>query len=103
MAAMPNLRSQIVGPLDALGAAFAGKRGVHLQASDGRSITLTRADVLANFASQTGTRAARKLKTMQWVKDQIVAALGAEQIDPAGIAHDFDDATGEVTALEVAG
>jgi hypothetical protein len=80
---MPNLRSQSI---DA--------NGLELVASDGRSFTLTRAEVMVHFQSETGGRAARLSKTIQWVKDSIEAALGAEQVPAFLIDFDFDDIQG---------
>lgn len=80
---MPNLRSQ---SLDA--------NGLSLVASDGRSFTLTRAEVIAHFQSETGNRAAKLAATIQWVKDGIEAALGPEQVPAFLVDFDFDDVQG---------
>ncbi len=99
---MPNLRRSILGPLDDLGGAFVGKVGLHLTASDGRSVTLTRAQILAHFATETGTRAQKIVATRQWIRTTIRDALGAEQVDVANVTGvDFDDADGTPTQLEV--
>jgi len=80
---MPNLRSQSI---DA--------NGLSLVASDGRSFTLTRAEVIAHFQAETGSRASRITKTIAWVKDSIEAALGPEQVPAFLIDFDFDDVQG---------
>lgn len=80
---MPNLRSQSI---DA--------NGLELVASDGRSFTLTRAEAIAHFQAETGGRAAKLAKTIQWVKDSIEAALGPEQVPAFLIDFDFDDIRG---------
>ena len=80
---MPNLRSQSI---DA--------NGLSLVASDGRSFTLTRAQVVAHFQSETGGRAARLTKTIQWVKDSIEVALGPGQVPAFLVDFDFDDIQG---------
>lgn len=80
---MPNIRSQ---SLDS--------DGLSIVASDGRSITLTRADVIAHFQSEKGTKAARLAATIQWVKAQIEAALGPEQMPAALVDFDLDDVQG---------
>lgn len=98
---MPNIRSQIVGDLSSLGTPYIGARGFHITFSDGRSITLTKVQILAHFVSETGTRVQKRNKTLQWIKDQIVSGGGQEQIDPNNVSHDFDDVTGEITNLEV--
>lgn len=80
---MPNLRSQSI---DA--------NGLSLVASDGRSFTLTRAQAIAHFQSETGSRAAKLAATIQWVKDGIEAALGPEQVPAFLIDFDFDEVAG---------
>lgn len=99
---MPNLRSQSITP-----------DGISLVASDGRSIVLTRADVLAHFQSLNGDRPSKIAATIQWVKQQIETAftLDNNEYDPVTgalvLAHppsslvlnalidfDFDDVAG---------
>lgn len=80
---MPNIRSQSIT-----------SSGLSIVASDGRSITLTRAQVIANFQSQTGSRAAKIAATIAWVKQQIQAALGPEQVPALLTDFDFDDVQG---------
>lgn len=66
---MPNIREQRV---DA--------DGIYIVASDGRTFSLTRAEAIAHFKSETGTRAKKRAATIQWVKQSIETALGAEQV-----------------------
>lgn len=66
---MPNIREQRI---DA--------NGIYIVASDGRTFSLTREDAVAHFKSQTGTRAKKRTATIQWVKQSIETALGAEQV-----------------------
>lgn len=80
---MPNLRSQSITP-----------DGIDLVASDGRSITLTRAQVIAHFQTETGSKPVKIAATIAWVKAQIEAALGPEQVPQALIDFDFDDVAG---------
>ena len=80
---MPNLRSQRIDDT-----------GLELVASDGRSITLTRAEVLAHFAAETGNANARRAATIQWVKDTIAAALGPEQVPQAMMDFTWQDVKG---------
>lgn len=80
---MPNIRLQ---SLDA--------SGLVIVASDGRSVTITRADVIAHFQSETGTKAKRLLATIQWVKATLEAALGPEQVPALLTDFDADDAQG---------
>lgn len=80
---MPNIRSQSLT-----------SDGLTIVASDGRSITLTRADVIAHFQIETGTRAKRLRATIQWVKATLEAALGPEQVPALLTDFDADDAQG---------
>lgn len=80
---MPNIRSQSLT-----------SDGLEIVASDGRSITLTRADVIAHFKSETGNRATRIQATIDWVKAQIEAALGPEHVPALLTDFDFDDVQG---------
>ena len=80
---MPNLRSQSI---DA--------NGLSLVASDGRSFTLTRAEVIAHFQSLNGSKSSKIAATIQWVKDSIEAVLGPEQVPAFLIDFDFDDVQG---------
>lgn len=80
---MPNIRSQSLT-----------SDGLTIVASDGRSITLTRVDVIAHFQSETGTQAKRLLATAQWVKDSIEAALGPEQVPVLLTDFSFDGVQG---------
>lgn len=98
---MPNLRRSIVGALDELGPAFAGARGIFLQGSDGRTVTILRAQILARFALESGTILQRKVATVLWFRQQIIAALGAEQISLTSITTDFDESNGEISGLTV--
>lgn len=77
---MPNLREQRVS-----------KDEMFIAATNGQTVTITRADVVAHFATETGTRAQRRQKTRAWVVEQIRAALGDDILDPAKVTADFDD------------
>lgn len=66
---MPNIREQRI---DA--------DGIYIVASDGRTFSLTRAEAMAHFRGQTGTRAKKRAATIDWVKQSIESALGAEQV-----------------------
>lgn len=78
---MPNIRSQSVS-----------KDGITIVSSDGRSFSVTRAQVIARFGAETGNRAQRRTKTLAWMKTAIEAALGSDQVRLADIRElDFDD------------
>lgn len=96
---MPNLRRSIVGDLSELGPPYVGARGIYLQASDGRTFTITRLQILAHFASETGTKLQKKIATLVWLKSKIQDALGVEQIQTPWIDTDFDDTDGTPNSL----
>lgn len=100
---MPNLRAQIVGALGSKApSALPGDQvGIWMQASDGREFVVTKRMIRQQFLAETGTALQRKAKVRLWLRGEIAAALGAEQIDPAGIDGDFDEADGTPTGLEV--
>ena len=75
---MPNIRAQRVSPTE-----------LYIQASDGREFTATRAQLLQIYNTQGGNAAARKAATLTNIKNQIIAALGAEQISAAELTLDF--------------
>jgi len=80
---VPNIRSQSITADE-----------LNIVASDGRSITLTRADVMDHFRSEGGNKATRIAATIQWVKDTVAAALGPEQVPQELLDFDFDDVQG---------
>ncbi len=77
---MPNIRSQEVT-----------RDGLSIVASDGRSFAITRAEIIAFFQAQTGTRTQRRNATIAEIKARIEAALGAEQVPASALGFDFDD------------
>lgn len=100
---MPNIRAQIVGPLgDKAPSQLPGDDvGIYIQASNGQTVTVTKRQMLARYAIETGSRAQRRTKTMNWLRQQIVDALGAAQISLASLITDFDENDGTPTSLEV--
>jgi hypothetical protein len=87
---MPNVRSQRVYN-DGSGMAL------EIVASDGRTFTLTKAEVQTFWQSTTGNAASRRSQVITWLKNEIVTALGAEQIDILDLDYDFDTADGGIT------
>lgn len=100
---MPNLVESRVGPLGdkAPSALPSEQSGLYLRASDGREFLLTRRQVRQQFLTADGTVTERRQTVRQWIRGQLVATLGAEQADPAGISADFDENDGTPTQLEV--
>lgn len=87
---MPNLRSQSLT-----------REGITLVGSDGRTYSVTRPELVARFQLETGTPAQRKTKTLTWLRGQIEAALGPEQVPAALVDVDFDTADGGLTLLHL--
>lgn len=101
---MPNVRAQIVGPLgDKAPSQQPGDQvGIWIQASDGSEVTITRREVRQAFQDAAGTLAQRRAATRQWVRQTVVAALGAHQISVTRIERmEFDDADGTLTEFGV--
>lgn len=76
---MPNVRSQSVD-----------KDGITIVASDGRVFSVTRAQIMAFWQAQTGGAPSRKSATIDWVKTNMEAALGPEQVPSTLATFDFD-------------
>ncbi len=76
---MPNIRSEETT------ADF-----IHIVASDGREVTISRAKIEQEFGGKLGTTDERKRSTADVIKAMIVAALGEEQIGAEDIDFDFD-------------
>jgi len=85
---MPNIRSQRVD-----------RNGIEIVASDGRKFSVTLAQILSAFQTQTGTAASKKTKTLAWLQAQIEAALGPEQVSAAQIVTDFLSADGKTAIV----
>lgn len=83
---MPNIRSQRVDD-----------NGLEIVASDGRVFSVTKSQVRAFYLSTSGNAASRRNQTITWLKNGIVAALGADQVDILGLDYDFSTADGRIT------
>jgi len=87
---MPNIRAQSGVTLS-------------LVASDGRSITIEPAELLAHYEGESGSAEQRYAATVDWAKGRIVAALGEEQVSAQSIDVEFELASGRVIHLAVRG
>lgn len=89
---MPNIRSQIVGPLGAKApSGLPGDQvGLYIQASDGHEVTITRADIFAQWQAATGTVPQRVAIVLAWVRAQIETVLGTNQITANRIISQVD-------------
>lgn len=91
---MPNIRSQRIGDVG-------GTLALEIVGSDGRTCTLTKAQVQAFYQSTSGNAASRRSQVIAWIKDQIVTALGPEQISLAELDYDFDLGSGGLTRARI--
>jgi len=72
---MPNIKAMAMIP----------NTSVTLTASNGKTITITKAQVQAWYQSTSGSASARLAATITLAKNAIVAALGADMISAADI------------------
>jgi hypothetical protein len=91
---MPNIRSQVVY-IDG------GPQALEIVASDGRTFMLTKAQIQTFYQGTTGNAASRRAQVITFVKNGIIAALGADQITLAELDYDFDIATGSITTARI--
>ena len=83
---MPNIRSQIVN-----------SSSIHIVASDGRSITLTKQKI----RNLTRRDLPDKAAAIAHVKREIQDALGAEQVPVSLLEFDFDESDGTPLRLSI--
>lgn len=75
--------------------------GIHLVSSTGASVGVTRLELIARLALETGLLDEKRAKTSAWVKGQIVEALGVQAISHEQIDFDVaDDGTPTVLSFE---
>lgn len=67
-----------------------------IEGSGGRTYTVTKEELRAQWASGGGNAATRLARTIVWVLDGIVAALGLENIDRTELELLFDSADGGI-------
>lgn len=91
---MPNIRSQTVYN-------DGGPQSLEIVASDGRTFTLTKAAVQTFYQGTSGNAASRRAQVITFIKNGIVTALGANQIDATHLDYDFDIATGNITRANI--
>ena len=68
--------------------------GISITASDGRTFTLKRADVVKDYDARSGQEASRLSATVESMRSALLAALGPEQIDAASIDLAFTSRDG---------
>lgn len=67
---------------------------IYIEMGDARSFEVTRQQIVAHALAETGTRAQRRQKTIAWLKQSAIAALGAEQFNPRAWFIDYSDDDG---------
>lgn len=90
---MSNVRSQTVH--------VDGLLALEIVASDGRAFSVTKAQIQAFFQSTTGNATSRRNQVITWLKNNIVTALGTEQIDVLDLDYDFDTVTGSISRATI--
>jgi hypothetical protein len=88
VSSVPNVRSSIVT-----------KDEISIVGSDGRTFSVTRAQIVAFWQAQGGSAAARKTATVNWVKTNMQTALGPEQVPVALMTFDFNATDNAVAML----
>ncbi len=76
---MPNIIEQTVS-----------KDGIYIKATNGNVFQVTREEIKAHYATETGNAATRKANTIAWLKNQIVLALGSDMVSTVNINTNFD-------------
>lgn len=92
---MPNIISQRVYRPDE------GSLTLEIVGNDGRTFTLTKAQVQAIYQGTSGNAAQRRAAVVTEVKNRIVAALGPENIDPNELTYDFSTTDGSITVARI--
>lgn len=90
---MPAVRSQTVYT-------DGGPQALEIVASDGRTFTLTKAQIQAFYQSTSGSAASRRSQVITWIKNGIVTAFGT-QVSLTDLDYDFDLATGSITTARI--
>lgn len=91
---MGNIRSQRIYA-DGETAAF------EIVGSDGRSLTLTKADIQAFYRSTSGNASSRRAQVITWFKNSIVTALSPQQVDILDLDYDIDLTSGRITKASI--
>ncbi len=63
-------------------------------AGDGRTYSVTKQQVQAFYQTTSGNAASRRNQVITWYRNGLVAALGAEQVNPAELIVDFSTVDG---------
>ena len=76
------------------------ENGIYLKASNGKTVTITKQDLMLNNAVQLGTKDQKKTQTEDWVVQKIIAALGEDMVSADDVSFLMDENATPVT-LEV--
>ncbi len=75
------------------------KDAVSVTGSNGVTVTLTAAQMVAHYQTEPGNATTRRLATIQWVKDQISNGIGDNLLPASDIDFDVDSGTVEPSRL----
>jgi hypothetical protein len=81
-----NIRSQVLAAT-----------GLTIVSSDGRTFSVTRQQIRAFFVAASGNNASKRSATQTWLRNNVVTALGTNQIDISRWTVAFADADGSLT------
>ena len=79
---------------------LAGARAVRIWYGQ-RECLLTKSQVQTYYQSTTGNAASRRAQVLLWIKEQIVAAIGPENLSVEQISFEVNLAEGGLTNFEV--
>src|SRR3990167_3251898 len=67
------------------------ENGIYLKASNGKTVTITKQDLMLNNAVQLGTKDQKKTQTEDWVVQKIIAALGEDMVSADDVSFLMDE------------
>jgi len=65
-----------------------------IQLTDGSSLTVTRADLIAQYQLASGNRTQKRAAVVAWLKDQVSTHLGITRLNRDNFIWEWDDTTG---------
>lgn len=72
---------------------------VYIKHTNGKEIKISKLDITLRYSTATGSN--KKGETTDWVKQQIVDAIGSENVSLTELGIDFDARNGKPTTLQI--
>ena len=66
------------------------RTAISVTGSNGVTVTLTAAEIVAHYDTETGNATTRRLATIAWAKQQLANGIGVTVLSDAEIDIDFD-------------